>query len=189
MAIGKRNGTVDSGAGWCIFAFRLLGKGSLPGGVLDGFYRQAAEIARERPEAMRGFLLATALRLFLVALPFGLALWFVAPRLAPWIFGSAWHETGRMMAVMAPWMVAQVTVGSVSRVVFLSNWSALKLIYDTLALTIIAGLFLAGPPDWHGAIRLLSWSTATLYVRYGVVLYLIVGAARLAGPHKCVEER
>jgi hypothetical protein len=85
-------------------------------------------------------------------------------------------------------MVAQFTVGSVSRVVFLSNWSALKLIYDTLALTIIAGLYLAGPPDWHGAIRLLSWSTATLYVLYGAVLYLIVGAARLAGPHKCVQE-
>jgi O-antigen/teichoic acid export membrane protein len=170
-----------------MFAFRQLGKGSLPGGVLDGFYRRAAEIARERPEALRGFLLATALRLFLVALPFGLALWFLAPHLAPWIFGNAWHEAGRMMAVMAPWMVAQMTVGSVSRVIFLSPWSWMKFIYDTLALA-VASLPLALNLGSLRALMLLSWGSAVLYGVYFHVMIVAIGLGVPARTPKALDD-
>jgi hypothetical protein len=37
---------------------------------------------------------------------------------------------------MAPWMVAQMTVGSVSRVIFLSKQAWLKFVYDLAALTV-----------------------------------------------------
>lgn len=142
--------------------------------VADVFYGRAAELAREKPQALRSFLLTTAFRLFLIAFPFGLALWLLAPLLAPWVFGSAWEEAGRMMAVMAPWMVAQLTVSPVSRVIFLSRWSWMKLVYDTSALMIIA-LLLGLKLDSGKALTFLSWGSTALYGIYFLVMVLIVG--------------
>jgi len=146
--------------------------------VADVFYGQAAELAREKPRALRGFMIATALRLFLVALPFGLALWLLAPRLSTWIFGSAWEEAGRMMAIMAPWMVAQLAVSPVSRAVFLSRWSWVKFAYDVFSLLIFAFL-ITFRLDSREALIFLSWSSATLYGVYFLVLLLVVGPAML----------
>jgi O-antigen/teichoic acid export membrane protein len=155
--------------------------------VADVLYGRAAEIARERPQALRGFLLATALRLFLVALPFGLALWFLAPHLAPWIFGSAWEEAGKMMAVMAPWMVAQITVGSVSRVIFLSPWSWMKFIYDTLALA-VASLPLALNLGSLRALMLLSWGSTVLYGVYFLVMIVAISLGVPARTPKALDD-
>jgi len=70
---------VDPGAGRCALASNQLGKGRPLATVLDVFRGRAAELAQEKPQALRGFLLATTLQLLLIALPFGLALWFLAP--------------------------------------------------------------------------------------------------------------
>lgn len=146
--------------------------------VADVFYGRAAELAREKPQALRPFLLTTAFRLFLIAFPFGLALWLLAPLLAPWVFGSAWEEAGRMMAVMAPWMVAQLTVSPVSRVVFLSRWSWVKLVYDLLSLVSFGLVFLIDANGLNASKTLLflSWIQALLYGMYmALLLWLSVG--------------
>ncbi|WP_206751738.1 lipopolysaccharide biosynthesis protein [Rhodothermus marinus] len=150
--------------------------------VADVFYGRAAELARERPQALRGFLLATAFRLFLLALPFGLALWFLAPRFAPWVFGSAWEEAGRMMAAMAPWMVAQMTVSSVSRAVFLSKKAWVKFVYDLAALAVFgAPFYLHGQGQAVWVLGLISWLNVALYVFYLLVLIWITGPKELWG--------
>ncbi|WP_347241444.1 oligosaccharide flippase family protein [Thermus sp.] len=141
--------------------------------VADVFYGRAAKLAREKPQALKSFLLTTTFRLFLIAFPFGLTLWLLAPLLTPRVFGSAWEEAGRMIAVMAPWMVAQLTVSPVSRVVFLSRWSWIKLVYDMSALMIFA-LLLGLELDSSKALAFLSWGSATLYGIYFVVMVLII---------------
>jgi len=148
---------------------------SLVGGaVADVFYGRVAEIARVKPQAVRPLLLATAMRLFLLALPFGLALWFWAPALATLVFGDDWAAAGKMMALMAPWMMAQLTVSPVSRVVFLSKWPWVKLIYDALSLFVMALLFLwSYPPE--KALASLSWMYVALYVLYLFILVWLAG--------------
>lgn len=148
--------------------------------VADVFYSQAAELARQKPHVLRSFLLLTALRLFLLALPFGLALWFFAPSLAPLIFGGAWEEAGRMMAAMAPWLVSQLTVSPVSRVVFLSKWSWVKLVYDLLSLASFGLVLLVADADPLRSLVFLSWIEASLYGVYMVILLWLCDKERLA---------
>jgi O-antigen/teichoic acid export membrane protein len=152
--------------------------------VADVFYSQAAELARGQPHALRRFLLITCFRLFLIALPLGFALWFFAPRLTPWIFGGAWETAGNAMAIMAPWMVAQLTVNPVTRVIFLSRWSWIKLIYDIGSLASFGFLFLIHEEDFFHSLKIISWVQATLYAIYLIILVWACGAVRLSTSKK-----
>jgi O-antigen/teichoic acid export membrane protein len=155
--------------------------------VADVFYSQAAELAREKPHALRRFLLVTCFRLFLIALPFGFALWFFAPRLTPWIFGGAWEKAGNAMAIMAPWMIAQLTVYPVTRAIFLSSWSWVKLIYDLCAVASFAFIFLIQEENFSQALKILSWIQVLLYTIYLVILLWVCDTKLLATTEKSLR--
>ena len=147
--------------------------------VADVFYSRAAEIARAKPQALRPFLLTTASRLFLIAFPFGLSLWALAPPLTPWIFGPDWKGAGKMIAIMAPWMVAQLTVTPISRVVFLSRWQWMKLIYDGISLGLIGALILSDRKP-EASLAFLSWANVALYGLYFIILTWVAGTNHLS---------
>ena len=155
---------------------------SLVGGaVADVFYGRAAELARADSERVRPFLVQTSARLLLMALPFGLALGIAAPFLAPWVFGEPWALAGEMMSIMAPWMVAQLVVSPVSRVVFLSRFPWAKLVYDALSVLAVGALFIVhlSPEE---ALWLLTWLYVALYALYWVILLWLAGDESLSAP-------
>ncbi|WP_448377633.1 lipopolysaccharide biosynthesis protein [Fervidobacterium sp.] len=154
---------------------------SLVGGaVADVFYGRVAELARTDPQRVRPFLVQTSVRLLLLALPFGLALGIAAPFLATWVFGEPWALTGKMMSIMAPWMVAQLAVSPVSRVVFLSRLPWVKLVYDGLSVLAIWALFIVhfSPEE---ALKLLAWLYVALYTLYWIILLWLAGYEGLSG--------
>jgi O-antigen/teichoic acid export membrane protein len=116
-----------------------------------------------------------------MALPFGLALGIAAPFLATWVFGEPWALTGEMMSIMAPWMVAQLVVSPVSRVVFLSRFPWAKLVYDALSVLAVGALFIVQLSP-EGALRLLTWLYVALYAFYWVILLWLAGDESLSAP-------
>jgi len=99
----------------------------------------------------------------------------LAPRIVPWIFGAEWDIAGQMMAIMSPWMVAQLTVSPVSRIVFLSQWQWVKFLYDGLALGIFAFVFIAKKPSFITSLKTVALMEVALYLAYFAILVWITG--------------
>ena len=143
--------------------------------VADVFYGHAAELMRRDPKALRLFFFTTVSRLFLLATLFGFFLWLLAPRMVPWIFGAEWDIAGKMMAIMSPWMVAQLTVSPVSRIVFLSQWQWVKFLYDGLALGIFAFVFIAKKSSFITSLKTVVLMEVALYLAYFAILVWVTG--------------
>ncbi len=142
--------------------------------VADVFYGRAAQLARENPAALSRFLLATVLRLGLISLALGVSLWLVAPRVAVVVFGPDWEQAGHMMSAMAPWFTAMLAVSPVSRVVFLSPYAWVKLLYDAMSLFVISSPLWLNIADPVEVLHIVSWMKAGQYVIYfGLLLALI----------------
>jgi len=87
-----------------------------------------------------------------------------------------------MMAAMAPWVVVQMTVSSVSRVVFLSRKAWVKFMYDLAALAVFgAPFYLHGQGHAVWVLGLISWLNVVLYALYLLVLIWITGPKELWG--------
>lgn len=141
--------------------------------VADVFYSRASELARTRPEALRSFLKVTMFKLSLVAVPLGFLLWLVVPGIVPWVFGSEWRDTGKFVAALAPWLSAQLVVSPVSRVVFLSRYGWLKLMYDTISVLVVSLPLFLSSKSAVNALSLVSWlKTAQLLLYAVLVVYL-----------------
>ncbi|MEM9138216.1 MAG: oligosaccharide flippase family protein [Pseudomonadota bacterium] len=163
-------------AGWFMIAFRV---GSIPIGQIGralshATYMDFAEAIRQQdPVRARRLFYRVIKRLALLAvIPMGL---FAAlgPVLAGPVLGSGWAESGVFLALMVPWLYAQLVISPVSRLMSVLQRQDLKLIFDAAALVAI---FLA----WLGAtvldlaprdfILLLS---GLLAVAYGVYFFVI----------------
>lgn len=146
--------------------------------VADVFYGKAAKLARDNPVALGRFLLSTVLRLGLISLALGVALWFVAPRVVVVVFGSAWEQAGLMMRAMAPWLVAMLAISPVSRVVFLSKYAWLKLIYDLLSIAVVSSPLFLSIEDPIVALTVVSWAKAGQLILYLLLLFFLVDPTR-----------
>lgn len=144
------------------------------GSVADVFYGRAAEVLRTRPGELLAFFLGTAMRMLTLGVALGIALWIVGPWITVRAFGPQWEEAGLMLRAMAPWMATQMAVSPVSRVVFLSPYSWVKLVYD------FSSLLVTGLPLWWqansavSALFLMAWAKVVLYVLYFLLLLAIV---------------
>jgi O-antigen/teichoic acid export membrane protein len=144
------------------------------GSVADVFYGRAAELLRMRPRALLAFFLTTSLWMLVLGVALGFAMWAMGPWITVKVFGPRWEEAGLMLRAMAPWMAAQMAVSPVSRVVFLSPYSWLKLVYDFTALLAVSlPLWWKADSAVH-ALFLVAWVKVALYVLYFLVLLLIV---------------
>ena len=143
---------------------------SLVGGaVADVFYSRAVELLRVEPHMVRPLFLRTSGRVFLLALFLGLLLGLGAPFVVL-LFGERWELAGDMMRIMAPWMMGQLVVSSVGRVVFLSRFPWIKLFYDALSAIAISAIFWFRLPPKE-ALMLLTWFYVGLYFLYWLVIW------------------
>lgn len=107
------------------------------GAVADVFYGRVSTLVRENPDRATNFFIEVSIKLGILGLCLGSGVWFLAPKITPWLFGPEWKLAGNMMGVMGPWMAAQLTVSPVSRFVFLTPHAWLKLLYDVFSLLVI----------------------------------------------------
>lgn len=150
--------------------------------VADVFYGKAAQISRENPQYLIRFLLSTVLRLGIMAVILGILMWLIAPAVVTYVFGPHWKQAGRMMAALAPWLVAMLTVSPVTRIIFLSRHSWIKLLYDSISIAIVAAPFWLHISDPVRALSVVSWLKATQYLLY--LLLLIILSAIIASENR-----
>jgi len=149
------------------------------GAIADVFYRRVVELLRIDPHMVRPLFLRTSGILLLLALPLGLFFSFGAPFVVAWLFGETWVLAGRMMSIMAPWMVGQLVLSSVGRVIFLSRFPWIKVLYDVLSLLIVGVVFFIQQPP-EEALMLLTWLYVALYFFYWLVMYWLIKAENLS---------
>ncbi len=150
--------------------------------VADVFYGRASIMLRQEPKRLLAFFLRVSFGLGLMGFALGFVLWFFAPKVATWVFGPEWELAGQMLGAMAPWVTLQLAVSPVSRVVFLSPWSWLKLLYDFLSLGAVLSplwfLRFSGPVEAVWGISLLMAGT---YGAYFVILLFLVHRLQYEG--------
>jgi O-antigen/teichoic acid export membrane protein len=142
---------------------------------------------REDMQKARRFFWQTARTCLLISILPAILLGLAGPPLFRYVFGAEWSPAGILAALMAPWMLAQLSVAPLSRLIFVLGGQETKLIYDGFGLLLTISAFLgasAARLDLAGAIGLLSGLRAVAYVIYFIILARIVAAA----PGRDVDE-
>lgn len=145
--------------------------------VADVFYTRIARIAREEPHKAMSFTIRTAAGLFITGLIPSLVVLVWGGPLFGLVLGDTWRESGTLAATLVPWILGQLTVSPISRLVFVFGGQGYKLAYDILALLSILGSIQYGVrSDWSmlETVRLLGITQFCVYVVYLLLLMLIM---------------
>jgi O-antigen/teichoic acid export membrane protein len=111
--------------------------------IADVFQMSAGRLVRDKQEiVLKRMFYSLIIRLILVGLIPLAILRYGAEWLFPVIFGDEWRESGRVAAVISPWMFAAFVVSSLSRVLSVIQRQQLKLVYDGFALLSMYGAYL-----------------------------------------------
>jgi O-antigen/teichoic acid export membrane protein len=177
-------GTVEAGLFALVQRCVAIPAGLLGASLADAMHAELAERASEDPSTIRALLLRVAGTLVLAGLPFAVLAVAWGPELFGVVFGPQWEASGRYAAIIAPWVLVQLTVSPLSRVVFVLSGQRLQLLYDATAFVSFCAIgFVAHGLDWSVELMLGTLSgTAT-------VGYLIYFALLLRLASKSVHAR
>lgn len=132
-------------AGWYALTYRVLNApitllGTAVGQVYLG---HLGALYRERNPKLLSLFYRTLARLTLLAVPFGLALVFLGPKIFSWLFGTAWSGAGEMIPLLAPLSMMQLIVSPLSQTLNVFSRQDLQLTWDATRFALIAATFLA----------------------------------------------
>lgn len=142
--------------------------------IADVFYAESSRFVRSSPEKLILLFWQTLFVLIFLGCCSALFLWFMAPVVAPLLFGQSWAVAGEIMSIMAPWVGMALIVSPLSRVILLSRRSYIKIAYDLCVLVIMLVLFVLQINDPMVAIKILSISNAIAYMLYLVLIVHVV---------------
>lgn len=111
------------------------------------YWGEAAKRLRDDPPALMRLFRRLVVRLSLMALVPTLALAIFAPSLVGFVFGSEWHEAGRLIQVMAPLLLARLTIPPLTSLALLGRQDlmlALNAVRLVLTVATLLGGFYAG---------------------------------------------
>ena len=159
------------------FPLTLIG-----GAVADVFYSRAAALLRDQPASLPVLFWGTARYLLILAASLGLLVGLALPPLVTWLFGADWGSVERMMQAMALWMSAMLVVSPLSRLIFLSRWSWIKLIYDLISLVVVALPLWYHLEGAYQALQTVSWlKTLQLVLYFGLLTFVLAKLADTKG--------
>lgn len=165
----------------------MLPAALIVGSVGDVFHVHAADVVRQRPAAVSGFLAKTARRLLMFALAVYVPAAVLGPLAAGWWFGKAWADAGPMMAALAPLCIAQTVVSPISRGLLLSGREERKLLADLACLILpVTTLYLASSGSMLFAIGCFSAASVVGFIIYYVVVVKSLSSGVPPGPTTAV---
>jgi O-antigen/teichoic acid export membrane protein len=109
--------------------------------VADSFHSRLAIYAREAPEKMVPLFKRTTVGLFLAGLGPAAAIALGGGQIFSFIFGKEWVVAGTLAMLSTPFLLAQITVSPLTRVVFVLRGQRSKLLYDIFLLAGVLGVF------------------------------------------------
>jgi lipopolysaccharide exporter len=146
--------------------------------VADVFHSQIAELQRsDRSKIMPAFWAMTRSLTFVGIIP-AVILSLLGEPIFKLVFGAHWSQSGAMVALMSPWMLAQFIVSPISRIVLISNKQGVKLFYDITAFIIILVV-----PYWihqngGSVLEALFWLSLCKALSYVLYFLIVWGQAR-----------
>ena len=149
--------------------------------VADAFHGRIAVLARDSPELAVGLFNRTGIALAAIGTPITVVAMLLVPLVFDIIFGPAWHAAGPLVVVMAPWALASLIVGPLSRVVFVYEGQSLKAIYDVIVLGLVFGSLTWSAQNGLDLTRAVTVLSIVRVAAYGVYLGLLVLLMRRAG--------
>jgi O-antigen/teichoic acid export membrane protein len=149
--------------------------------VADAFHGRIAVLARESPAGAIDLFRRTGLALLLIGGPITIAGMIAVPLVFDLIFGPAWHAAGPLVVVMAPWALASLVVGPLSRVVFVYEGQALKAGYDLLVLGLVFGSLTLSAQNGLDLTSAVAVMSALRVASYGAYLALLIWLVRRTG--------
>jgi O-antigen/teichoic acid export membrane protein len=149
--------------------------------VADAFHGQIAQLARETPKLAVRLFWRTGFALFVIGAPITVAAMTLGPLVFDIVFGPVWHAAGPLVVVMAPWALASLIVSPLSRVVFVYEGQALKVIYDLMVLALVftsLSWSAQNGLDLRRAVTVLSIVRVAAYAAYLTLLIWLMRRAR-----------
>lgn len=140
----------------------------LAAAVAQVFLSHASRMAREHPEHLRKFFVATSSGLAALGIPAAALLWFAAVPAFTRVFGSQWRESGFYCAILCAPLAAEFIVSSISQIVYVLEKTTWQLIADISRTTLIAAVFCAA--------HMLNWGPGfTLKIHAAVLVLAYIG--------------
>jgi len=170
-------------AGFFALAYRALMAplGLITLALADVFHHRIADLSLHEPAKAKEFLFKCAGYIAAVgALPTILLAW-QGEFLFTAVFGDAWATSGKMLQVMVPWALMQITVSPLSRAILVYNRPKIKLLFDisalfALVISLYGGRYIG--LDLITSILLLSVLNVFAYILYFTILVRVVGNDR-----------
>jgi O-antigen/teichoic acid export membrane protein len=154
-------------AGWYALSQRVL---AIPGKTIGQsvsavYIGKAAELARNKPRALKRLFVRTIMRLLLGgAVPISVIA-ALAQFAFPFVFGMAWKEAGVYTQILAVTFLLQFVAVPVSQTLNLIERQDLQLLWDFSNVVLTAGPFLIGAA--------LEWSPRLSLAAYGVAMIIL----------------
>lgn len=134
------------------------------------FLQKAARIQNQGGTLRRSFVLTSLGLLAMGALP-TIALWFYGQPLLTWLLGANWHEAGRYLEIISPWVLSAWASAPCNAVFIVLRKQRLWLTLLVVTTIVRAGSFFVG-----GALDLGADTTLGLFVASSVGVHLLVMA-------------
>lgn len=150
--------------------------------VADSFHNALSQHYRAEPARIETLFLKTARILTLIALPLGGGLALLSLWVFPLVFGERWRPSGEMALWMTPWLMAQLIVSPLSRLVFILDGQRIKLIYDSTAVGAILLAYVLAQ-QWNLLpLDFLKWLVLFNVLAYGLYYGLLLRLLRTQTP-------
>jgi O-antigen/teichoic acid export membrane protein len=148
--------------------------------VADVFHGRLSELKHTTPSHASRLFLRTAGALAIIAGAIAVPIAILAPVVFPLVFGAGWEPAGELAAVMALRLFSHLVVSPLSRVVYVYEGQASKLLFDVAVLIGTVGAITFASSQGFplvGAVATLAVTDLVIYGFYGLVLWNLVRRA------------
>jgi len=150
--------------------------------VADSFHTALSKQLHTESAKIQTLFFATARTLTLVVLPLSLILAMLGLWLFPLLFGEPWRPAGEMALWMTPWLVVQLIVSPLSRLVFVLGGQQIKLVYDFTAVAATLLAYMVARKWDLPPLGFLKWLVLFEVLAYGLYYSLLSRLVRVRAP-------
>lgn len=147
------------------------------GSISKAYYAEIASLGKEQAEKIKRITLDVQKKLFSVGIPMTILAILVAEELFGWVFGVSWETAGRFSAILAPFMLFQLTSAPLMEVVNVLGSQVFFLVLNFIRVMGLGGVFiLAKWSDFHADdfVLLLSVYLSSFYLLVSVFIFMIL---------------
>ncbi|TCP24919.1 O-antigen/teichoic acid export membrane protein [Scopulibacillus darangshiensis] len=164
----------SSVVGWYSLGSRVVGApiALLGKAVTQVYISEVPVLAKNSPDKLKGLLIVTTKRLFLIGILPTLLLIFFGPKMFAFIFGDSWYKTGVFVQLLGVMYLMEFIVSPVSQTLELLGSQVQQLIWQIIRITLVFSAFFL--PKYIGAGVEIAISLYGLAMSISYILLLLL---------------